>query len=152
VKAFRLLKQLGIVLSVTFWFIAASEWLLPGSFATRTLGDLLASTVLITTLAYIAFYAVGIGVWTAATLILRCLKIDDDPWVAPGVLLQVLFGTVGGTFAIWLSGLLLPDTVLLHSLPAIFPYALANTVLTWLLALHSGALRKPIKLLPETSY
>ena len=151
-KAFRLVKQLGIVLTVTFWFIAASEWLLPGSFATRTLGDLVVSTLLITTLAYTAFYAVGIGVWTATTLFLRCLKINEDPWVAPGVLLQVLFGTIGGTFAIKLSGWLLPDTVLLHSVSAIFPYALANATLTWLLALHAGVMRKPIKLLPETAY
>ncbi|MDR3616576.1 MAG: hypothetical protein P4L53_23655 [Candidatus Obscuribacterales bacterium] len=151
-KAFRLLKQLGIVLTATFWFIAASQWLLPGSFATHTLGDLVVSTLLITTFAYIAFYLVGIGAWIAATFILRSLKIDHAPWMVPGLLLQVLFGTVGGTFAIWLSSLLLPDTVLLHSVLAIFPYALANTVLIWLLALHSGAVRKPIKLLPETSY
>jgi hypothetical protein len=95
-------------------------------------------TALITTLAYIGFYAVGL-----ATVV--PFKIEE-----PGLLLQLYFGTVGGMVAILISGWLLPHEVLVvHSQLAIVKYAFANTVFTMLLAFQAGQMRKPIRLLPR---
>jgi hypothetical protein len=136
-KALRFLKGFGIVATATFWFIIGCEWLLPGSFSTNSILSLVALTLLITTLAYIGFYVVGLAIVVP-------LKIKE-----PGLLLQLYIGTEGGALAILTSRWLLPHAVLVHSQLVMIAYAFANTVFTMLLAFQAGQMRKPIRLLPR---
>jgi len=136
-KVISLLKGFGVAATATFWFIIACQWLLPGSFFTNSVLSLVGLTLLITTLAYLGFYAIGFAVVVP-------LEIKE-----PGLLLQLYFGTQGGALAILSSSWLLPHAVLVRSQWTIIAYAFANTVFTMLLALQCGQMRTPIRLLPK---
>jgi hypothetical protein len=67
---------------------------------------------------------------------------------SPGFALPTVLGTITGSAAILFVGWVFPANVLTHSFIAAMPFALLNTLGTWLAAYQTGYLRSDLKLWP----
>lgn len=67
----------------------------------------------------------------------------------PGYLLPTVLGVISGSASICLIGWLVPAAVLSSGFVAAMPFALANTLLIWVLGYAFGYLRSGLTFLPQ---
>ena len=130
-----LLKQLLHVTAATCLLIIGSRLLSLGVFPGDKIFDLAP------TLSVVALFGLT-PIYATMSWLFR-LK-------SSGFLLDTLAGTISGSVALCLVGLLLPGRILLPGLLAAAPFALVNTLLIWLLTFATGLVDpRSLRLFPE---
>ena len=130
-------RNVGVVTVATLITVLASQWLGLGHFAAMSLLASVSFSVMLTVLAYAAFYAVALAVYG----VLR--------YKQPGFVVFTVEATVGGSLAAWCLSYATPDMVLLTGLLPAAAYAFTITMVTWALAYLFGILKPGLTFWPK---
>lgn len=136
-KILKLFRPFAHVFGAMVSLVFLSNFLSLGAFSATSLPGILPMALLLSSLTWLIYLFLG-------TTISACISFRES-----GILLITFVGVIAGTMAISITGLLLPDSILLTSFWAAVPYAVVGTLLTWFFAYSTGSLKKGLTFFPK---